>query len=312
MSDAQNSQLILEAVAANRWVDALRLVFSGARGEELDCRVDRIIQLHRAGEISLNGLFELRRGDCMVAASLAQVQEGRTATVSPPRTFPMDRDDFAQMLYEAIDGLLINENVRLAQVLVTTDASQDARRLITAGYRHSVDLMYLVSPRHQFPEAQPTTEINFESFSEQQRSRLERIIGLTYQKTLDCPSLNGLRQIHDVLEGYRTTGVYSPNRWFFLTSEGLDIGCLLLSDHPAEDQWEVVYLGLIPEVRGRNWGLAATRMAQWKTGQAGRCRLVLAVDSLNLPAISIYAAAGFEMWDRRSIFLKWFGSSEAV
>lgn len=312
MSDTQNSHLILGAVPAERWVDALRLVFSGTSGEELDRRVERIIQLYRAGAISLDGLFELRRDDCMVAASLAQVQKGRMATVFPPRTFPADRDDFAQMLYEAMEGFLVNENMRLAQALVTTDASQDAKRLITAGYRNSVDLMYLVSPRHQFPETQPTTEINFESFSEQQRNRLERIVGLTYQKTLDCPSLNGLREVHDVLEGYRSTGVYSPERWFFLTREGRDIGCLLLSDHPADDQWEVIYLGLIPEVRGRNWGLTVTRMAQWKTGQAGRCRLVLAVDSLNSPAISMYAAAGFEMWDRRSIFLKWLGTSGAV
>ena len=31
---------------------------------------------------------------------------------------------------------------------------------------------------------------------------------------------------------------------------------------------------------------------------------MLAVDAANSPAIAVYAAAGFEVWDRRSVFLR--------
>ena len=34
----------------------------------------------------------------------------------------------------------------------------------------------------------------------------------TYEGTLDCPVLNGLRDMSDVLAGYRSTGHYHPER----------------------------------------------------------------------------------------------------
>ena len=86
--------------------------------------------------------------------------------------------------------------------------------------------------------------------------------------------------------------------------DGRDIGCLILTDHPAEDQWELIYQGVLPEARGRGFGLEITRHAQWLTSQAGRSRLVLAVDAGNSPAIAAYASAGFQQWDRRYVFVK--------
>ena len=38
--------------------------------------------------------------------------------------------------------------------------------------------------------------------------------------------------------------------------------------------------------------------------QAERKRLVLAVDAANEPALRMYAAAGFQAWDRRSVFVR--------
>jgi hypothetical protein len=79
---------------------------------------------------------------------------------------------------------------------------------------------------------------------------------------------------------------------------------LLLADHPDDDQWELVYMGIIPAARGRGWGLQITRHAQWLTGCAARRRLILAVDAANQPAVAMYAAAGFQTWNRRSAFVK--------
>jgi ribosomal protein S18 acetylase RimI-like enzyme len=90
-----------------------------------------------------------------------------------------------------------------------------------------------------------------------------------------------------------------------LASEaGQDIGCLLVNLHPEVRHAEIIYLALVPEVRGRQLGKLLVRQAQWLARQAGCERLVLAVDAANDPAILMYGATGFVEWDRRSVWVR--------
>jgi hypothetical protein len=111
----------------------------------------------------------------------------------------------------------------------------------------------------------------------------------------------------DVIAGYQATGSFDPARWFLLRHDGSDVGCLLLAEHAANRQWEVAYVGLAPEARGRGWGVATIRQAQWLARRARVGRLLLAVDAANAPAIATYAAAGFSAWDRRTVMLRILG-----
>ena len=67
-----------------------------------------------------------------------------------------------------------------------------------------------------------------------------------------------------------------------------------------------------PAARGRGFGVALTRHAQWQTGVAGRARLVLAVDAANRPAIAAYSSAGFVVWDRRCALLRIFDPPQSA
>ena len=127
----------------------------------------------------------------------------------------------------------------------------------------------------------------------------------TYTDTLDCPQLNGVRDIEDVLAGYRACGTFAAARWLIVSRGEMGIGCLLLTDHEAEDQWEIVYAGLVPAARGKHYGLTMSRYAQW-LAQRGGARLVLAVDASNAPAVKMYESAGFVIWDRRRALLQIF------
>ena len=102
--------------------------------------------------------------------------------------------------------------------------------------------------------------------------------------------------------------IHRTGFWFVrsirIPPAGAILGCLLLTEHPAEKNWELIYFGVVPEARGSGQGLEIVRQAQWLTGQSSAERLVLAVDAANSPAIAVYAAAGFEAWDRRSVFLR--------
>jgi ribosomal protein S18 acetylase RimI-like enzyme len=83
---------------------------------------------------------------------------------------------------------------------------------------------------------------------------------------------------------------------------------LLLADYPQHNKLELVYMGLIPGVRGHGWGETITRHALWAARRKGRARLVVAVDAANWPARRTYEAAGLELWDRRVVFWRQFAN----
>jgi ribosomal protein S18 acetylase RimI-like enzyme len=65
-----------------------------------------------------------------------------------------------------------------------------------------------------------------------------------------------------------------------------------------------MYMGIVPEWRGRGWGQQIARHAQWLARGANAQRILVAVDAANTPAVDVYRSTGFEIWDRRVVFLR--------
>ena len=241
----------------------------------------------------------------LCGAVVAQVLPGRVASVTPPQTSPSDhRAQIAAGLLLRLSAELQTAGVQLAQSLLAPEDAASAAALRAGGYEHAADLLYMSAEADSFPEHALTLPFMLAPLSGSDESRLLRIVEATYAGTLDCPQIDGLRAIVDVLAGYRAVGESHDRLWSVARADGNDVGCLLLADHAGTRQYEVVYVGLIPEVRGRGWGLELTRQAQWLARQAGRERLVLAVDAANEPAIRSYATAGFRAWDRQAVWIK--------
>ena len=192
------------------------------------------------------------------------------------------------------------------------DAGADAEALLAAGFQHVSDLLYLVCLADDFPTHPPCPELQFEPYSPALHARFAQLVDATYEDTLDCPAVNGVRDVDDVLQGYRATGHFSPKRWFIVRHQGEEIGCLILTDYPEHATWELIYLGLLPAARGRGWGVGIVRHALWLAGQASRNRLVLAVDAANEPALRMYAAAGFQAWDQTSVYIRVLDENAAL
>jgi ribosomal-protein-alanine N-acetyltransferase len=74
--------------------------------------------------------------------------------------------------------------------------------------------------------------------------------------------------------------------------------------HPDVRHAEIVYIAMIPEVRGRGWGRELIKQAIELARRAGAERIVLAVDAANQPAIRIYQALGFFEFDRRAVWVR--------
>jgi mycothiol synthase len=280
---------------------ALALVFAHLPPAELSRRMEDVLARLHDGSVMLSGGYA---GGRLVTAALVQLHLGHTADVWPPRISEHQPREIVRELMSAVDAELAGRDVSSAQVLLETDTGRDAELLEELGYHRVANLLYLVSLAGQFPTSQPSDGLEYVAYSPVEHERFAAIVERTYVESLDCPRSDRADCIDGILARYRGTGVFDPARWLIAIRAGVDVGCLLLSDYPSENQWELIYMGVVSEARGHGHGLAMVRHAQWLARQAGRDRMTLAVDDENAPAIAVYAAAGFIAWDHRSAFVR--------
>ncbi len=258
-----------------------------------------------------------RRGQ-IVAAVWLQIRPGRVGSLQSIGIAEQEPDETAIELIQMAVSRALVAGVNFVQSLTETDAGRLARWLQSSGFQHAADLLYLASPRTTFPPIRIPSKLEFQPFGESTAAsaRLAQVIEQTCQDSEDCPAIHGVHPIGDALTSFKATGEFDPSRWFIVRKEQFDIGCLLLTEQPASSfpiphsplpnhaRWELIYMGLVPEARGHGYGIEIVRHAQWVAGRARAARLELAVDAANEPAIRVYSAAGFETWDRRSVFLR--------
>lgn len=286
--------------AALPW--ALQAISAASRTEQLAWYQKEL----RSGRIPLAGLWVAQREDRLVGAQLAQKQPGRSSSVWLPGLAPGEPPQTARELLNACLAWLASQSVHIAQVVLETVSPSDATLLEEVGFRYLAELRYLVCLEIEFPQCRPAGPLEFEPYTPEQHGRLAQLVETTYEQTLDCPGLDDVRDVEDVLEGYRASGVFDRRHWLLVRHAGEDVGTLLLTDYPQQGNLELVYMGLVPRARGHAWGKQIVQYAQWLAREAGFPRLVVAVDAANRPAIAMYAACGFQVWDRRQVFLKVF------
>jgi ribosomal protein S18 acetylase RimI-like enzyme len=252
-------------------------------------------------------LLAARQNDALLAAQVAQSLPGRAAAVWPPQFSPhanLNSKLIAQQLFDRLLPELAATGAHIAQALVAIGDHDSQRLFSLGGFTAAAELLYLAADVKP-PVAQPA-ELPFEleSFTPAAESRLIRLIERTYVGTLDCPQIDGLRETADVVAGYKSIGQFRPERWLIARCGGDDIGCLLVNVHPDVNHAEIVYVALVPEMRGRNWGLLLVQHAHRLAAGADCERVVLAVDAANQPAIGLYAAADFFQFDRRLVWIR--------
>lgn len=122
----------------------------------------------------------------------------------------------------------------------------------------------------------------------------------TYEGTLDCPELCGLRETTDVLASHRSTGEYDPSLWWVAFWQGRPRGCVLLNRCPDQRSVELVYMGLGDGLRGKGLSrrMLLGAMNDALSGRPGWA-VTCAVDERNTPALSLYRGLGFKAFTRR-------------
>jgi hypothetical protein len=303
-------------------VEALKIIFQKDRqpvqNEQVAAALDEIERCPKENRIFLVA----GRNGQPVGAVWAQIRGGHVAALWPPGLAESEPSGTAVALVNAAVLNAAKSGVRLVHSLLAKDQLEEAVWLAGCGFKKAADLQYLVCPCAKFPSRRPHGELIFEpvceasspKMTDEKAARLGHIIERTYEQSLDCPALAGVRAIEDVIAGYQGIGQFNPSRWFFVRHplRAGDIGCLLLTEHPRKLREEIIYMGISPEERGNGRGLETVRYAQWlaagsiATGAASN-ELVLAVDAANRPAMDIYLRAGFENRACRHVFLRLIG-----
>jgi ribosomal protein S18 acetylase RimI-like enzyme len=278
--------------AALRGLHAAR---SASQSESLAAAVDAT-----ADEAAWDGLL-IMESPAPEAAVWVQPSPGNTASVWPPPPEHADADELLRAAARFVD----ERRIILAQMNVAADVPFTRRRMAEVGFPHLADLLYLFAETAApVRSLQLPANLAFVQSTAEQRAHLAQVVARTYEGTLDCPALDGVRSIVDVLSGYQQQGEYLADQWYIVRVDGVDAGVLILANHAATGNWELVYMGVTPEARGHGLGSCIVSFARNAAARGGAQRIVLAVDAANQPAVDMYGRAGFLEWERRAVYAR--------
>ncbi len=283
-----------------------------------DRLVAGVLEEASRGEVDLSGLWVARaRAGRITGVLLTQALAGKAAAVWAPEVrATWRRSALAAELVEAAMADLSARGYRLAQAVLDESAGPQAGQDLTRGGMPRVtELLYLerdtATPLSMAVASTPGVPgpcFEWRPFSSEVELEFRAVLQATYLGSLDMPELEGTRGLDDILEGHRAAGLFVPDRWRLgrIAGEPEAAAVLLMAEVPGRDAWEVVYLGLTPEARGRGLGRAVLRHAL-ELAAAHTPRLELAVDLRNTPAVRLYRDAGFVTRNRRTVHLAILG-----
>jgi mycothiol synthase len=245
-------------------------------------------------------------GGRMEWAVLPLVSPGRTALLLTPGGLPDGRD--IGPMVDAVCDWAAGQGVHLAQTLIDPGDINARQALNARGFAEIAQLLYLhVSAGRAGAGVAPQTPAGFSwvSYSPDTHPLFARAIVESYRDSLDCPALNGMRTIEDVIAGHRSSGEFDPDCWYVLNEGHEPAAVLLLTRVPRSDMAELVYLGLSAASRGRGIGDLMVRQALWAVRhRLNVSRLTLAVDSRNAPALKLYYRHGMQQMGTKTAMLR--------
>jgi ribosomal protein S18 acetylase RimI-like enzyme len=284
---------------------ALRLLFSHLPPDERDKRVSNALLLLERGELKPEGVIIIRGARAIEAAIVCLPIVGATALVWPPRCVENERSaDNENRLVRRAAEYLKSQGVKVAQALLSVEENALGASLERNGFRHVTHLNFYRHDLESLPaRLKRELQLRFESYEECEGALFCATLKRTYIGTQDCPELNGVRSTAEVILGHQSQGRFDPARWFLAFAGVQPVGVLLLTELPESGDWDLSYIGVVPEARRQGLGKEIVQKALDEARHGDAMYLSLAVDGRNLPAIELYRQLGFEPYDRREVYL---------
>ena len=291
----RHSQPLYRPIAHGEIDDALRLILATDAKVAGDEQVLDFLNFAMHRGMDLNQIRVAEQEGRIVWAVLPVVSPGRTMLLlSPPRASRPLSDTVAPQLIGHVVEQFAAAGVHLAQVLMDPRDASAIALYQACGFEHLAELIYLhrMIRTANYPVLPEGMRWTF--YSPQSHRRFAQAIGASYVGSLDCPALNGRRDMEDVIAGHKAAGEFDPRLWHLLCAEGHDqpLGVLLLARSARSDAMELVYLGITPAARGQGLGELMMRQALAVAAASGCELLSLAVDARNAPALKLYYRSG--------------------
>ena len=299
------SQLSPRQAQPSDWSEAFALLFQQVEAEQQPLRIANAIQLIERGELNPEGTFVLPEEGRLSGVLLCLIVPGSTALVWPPQVFQDEhRHQREDLLLRHALAWLRGRGVKLAQTLLHPEDLAQGQSLLRNGFCHISHLLYLRHDLHFAPASLGlSTHLDFLTFADVDRSLFEKVLDRTYEDSLDCPEINGVRAIEEVIAGHQAQGGHDPQYWWVARANGRPVGVALTTALAETDDWDLSYLGIVPEARRQGFGREVLLHVLVEARAAAVHHVSLCVDGRNEPARRLYQGLGFEVFDRREVFL---------
>src|SRR5258708_4976515 len=258
---------------------ALRLLFSPLpTGQREGQRAAPRAAVERC-ELALDNLVVALDGDQVLGTVLAVLRPGGAVFLWPPVVRAgTAADEVSSAMLKSVADRVDAQGAMFTQCLLEPDDAKGRATLERGGFPYATDLMLLSRSLAADLPARPAAALTVECYSDESHARFAHIIERSYEGTLDCPALARLRGGEDSLAAHRATGQFVPNAWRLYRSGGVEVGVLLLAEHRDRDLWEVAYLGVVPEARGRGMGRAILHDGLAMARDLGHAAIEIAAD----------------------------------
>ena len=292
-----------------RWQEAVELCVSPLPDDQRPEVADELLRDARSGVTSLRPsrvVIENRTllGCIIVAKQMDSSWLLQLPVVSEEVTDAECRDEIRRALVTDLATDFDLSDSWIAQILLTHEQESDSRFLTENGFPILTELSFMSATVSEHRPRPPEGELwQSDSWSESIRPRFDATITATYQGTLDCPELNGLRSEELALLGHEVSGPFQPDLWQIYSQAETDAGLILARCHSDESEpvFEIVYFGVTPPFRGRGLGQKMLADLFAEAARQGVSEIMLAVDVRNAPAIRLYEQSGFREFDRRQV-----------
>lgn len=288
---ANPSGIRSDTISAGEWPEAIRRLVGGDPGT-----ARRVLDRIERGSLAIEAIEATRNpSGGFTAVAIAVRNPGRTLGLAlSPLQAPNHRVAGTATIRRLL-GSVGDRGAALIQAMFDPARRVEAASAIDAGFEPLARLRFMEGdlPRLSREALPLPAGASIEACGRADPDELATLLARTYDRTLDCPGLAGLRRTEDVLDGHRGAGRFDPDLWFMLRLDGRPAGLSLLNPNPEAGCTEVVYFGLVPEARGLGLATLLLRHALASIDAAAPSRIALAVDDRNTPALRLYRRHGF-------------------
>jgi ribosomal protein S18 acetylase RimI-like enzyme len=305
MTRDRHASLTVASARSEDLEAAFRLIFQHSDTDNLSIRIANALEMVRQGELDPAGVLVARDPRGLLGAMVCMPVPGAGGLVWPPQAKELtDQTAIEDQLVRTAAAWLRQRGAKLAQALLTANEGPLALPLERNGFRRVTSLWYM---RHDLSLTAASLfgseRLTYQTYRDGDRDWFHQTLLHTYVDTQDCPEVNDVRSIEEIVTGHQAQGRHDPDRWWLALDEDRPVGVLLVTEMPEWRGWDLSYVGVVPEARRRGYGRELTRKAIAEARAADMVQLTLAVDTRNRAAWNLYRRLGFEPYDQREVYL---------